>query len=150
LEPNPRLTTISLIMMQYSGPKRLRSLCHPIRRSPRDIDQGQTSIVPASSRGNLLFRPVRTELLEIGPEVAGFFFVLDAGENHLGIGNLGARILDVFLEGCLIPSDTGILVGVGVVELGDRAGMTAVKPVEHGADLVFCPFTDRMAGEALL
>src|SRR6185437_9990826 len=141
-EPKPRLTTISLIMVQHSKPS-LRSLCHSIRRSRRGIDQGQASlIVPIHPpRRTLLFVPVRTELFEVGPQVAGLFFVLDAGENHLGVGNLGAWILDVFLEGCFVPSDAGILVGVRVAVLGDRAGMTTVEPVEHGADLVFCPFT---------
>src|SRR5262249_21253104 len=135
-------------MVQYSGPSAYdRYVILPIVPLPT-LTNVKNSIVPASFRRNLLFSAVRTELLVLGREVAGFVFVLDAGENHLGVGNLGARIFDVFLEGCLIPSDTGILVGVGVVELGDRAGMTAVKPVEHGADLVFCPFTDRMAGEA--
>src|SRR4051794_39764080 len=38
------------------------------------------------------------ELLEISPQVAALLFVLDAGEYHLGAGNLRARISDVFLE----------------------------------------------------
>src|SRR5579864_5321093 len=63
---------------------------------------------------NLFLFSVRTELFEIGPEVAGLGFVLDAGENHLGAGNPGARILDVFLEGRFVPNDAGLLVRLGI------------------------------------
>jgi hypothetical protein len=93
---------------------------------------------------NLLFVAVRTELFEVGPQVAGFLFVLDAGKNHLGIGNFGAWILDIVLEGRFIPGQARILVGVGVAVFGNRTGMTAFKPVEYRADLVFGPFTDRV------
>jgi len=41
---------------------------------------------------------VLVELRKIGPEVVDFLFVLDTGERHLGAGDLGLRILDVFLE----------------------------------------------------
>jgi hypothetical protein len=37
-------------------------------------------------------------LREKGPEVVGFFLVLDPGEYHLGAGNLRLRVLDVVLE----------------------------------------------------
>ena len=41
---------------------------------------------------------VLIKLLEIGPQVACLHFVLDAREDHLGVGNLGAWIVDVFFE----------------------------------------------------
>src|ERR1039458_5141037 len=73
--------------------------------------------------------PIRAELLEIGPETIDFLFILDAGEDHLGARNLGARVLDVVLEGRLAPYDAGDLVGVGIAEAGRAAGMAAVEAV---------------------
>src|SRR4051794_28441373 len=84
------------------------------------------------------------------PEIVDLFLVLDAGKRHLRAGNLGLRVLDVFLELSLAPGDAGILVGVGVGIALDRAGLAAVQPVEHGADLVLGAFADRMAGHALV
>src|ERR1700730_8656085 len=82
------------------------------------------------------------------PEIVDFLLVLEAGEDHLGGGNLGLRILDVFLELALIPGDAGILVGVGVgITLG-RARFAAIQSVEFRADLVPGAFADRMAGQA--
>src|SRR5262249_37153271 len=40
-------------------------------------------------------------LREVRPQVGGLLFVLDSRKHHLGAGNLGARILDVILEGLL-------------------------------------------------
>jgi hypothetical protein len=42
--------------------------------------------------------PIGSELLEIAPQILEFLVILDAGKNHFGAGNLGARILDVLLE----------------------------------------------------
>ena len=75
--------------------------------------------------------PVAVELLEISPQIGALVFALDAGEHHLGAGNLGARIGDVFLETCFVPGDAGILVGFGVVVALDGAGLAAVEAVER-------------------
>src|SRR5580704_8344958 len=102
--------------------------------------------------GRLLFldAAVGIELADIGPQVVDLLLVLDAGEDHLGAGHLGPRVLDVVLELRLVPDDAGILVGVGIGEIGDAAGMPAVQPVQLGADLVQRVVADRMAGQAFV
>ena len=85
-------------------------------------------------------------MLEIGNHVVDVLLTGDSREDHLGAGHHAARILDVFLEFFLVPDDAGILVGVGVVEAGDGAGMPAVEAVELGADLVLRIVADRVAG----
>jgi hypothetical protein len=44
-------------------------------------------------RRNLLLVTFRPKLSEVGPKVAGLLFILDARKNHLGIRNLGTRVL---------------------------------------------------------
>src|SRR5215216_1719934 len=88
---------------------------------------------------------VGTELLEVGPQIGDFLVVLDPGENHLGAGYLGSRILDVILERILAPGDPRILVGLGISIALDGAGLAALEPVEHRADLVLGIIADRMA-----
>src|SRR5581483_4603214 len=104
----------------------------------------------AGAASALLLLAVLVELRDVGPEVATFLLVLDAGEHHLGAGNFGLRVRDVFEELILVPGDAGALVGVGIVEPFDCAGLAAVEPVEHRPDFVLGAFTDRMTGEALL
>src|ERR1700694_1664608 len=84
------------------------------------------------------------------PEIVDFLLVLEAGEDHLGGGILGLRVLDVFLELALIPGDAGILVGVGVgITLG-RARFAAIQSVKFRADLVLGAFADRVAGQTFV
>src|SRR3984957_19311229 len=94
----------------------------------------------------LLDAAVGGELADISPQVGDLLLVLDAGEDHLGAGHLGPRVLDVVLEFRLVPDDAGILVGVGIGKIGDAAGMPAIDAVELGADLVLRIIADRMAG----
>src|SRR5262245_25147761 len=101
-------------------------------------------------QGILLLLSIGTVLFEIGPEVGGFLFVLDAGKDHLGVRNLGAWVFDVFLESLLVPGDAGIFVGVGIIEIWRCARMTAVNTIEYWPHLVLGAFADGMAGEALL
>src|ERR1700722_8161457 len=84
------------------------------------------------------------------PEVVDFLVVLDAGESHLGAGDLGLGIPDVFLELGLVPGYAGILVGVRVGITFGGAGLAAVEPVELGADLVLGALADCMAGQAFV
>src|ERR1700694_5118685 len=85
-------------------------------------------------------------LREKRPEIVDFLLLLDAGECHLGAGNLRLRVLDVFLELGLVPGDAGILVGVRIVVIRRGAGLAAVEPVEFRADLVLGAVADRMTG----
>src|SRR5580704_8182421 len=98
----------------------------------------------------LLDAAVGVELADIGPQVVDLLLVLDAGEDHLGAGHLGAGVLDVVLEFRLVPDDAGILVGVGIGEIGHAAGMPAVDAIELGADLVLRVVADGMAGQAFV
>src|SRR6516162_8755286 len=113
-------------MMQFSEPSGYDLILSVVLFATLTKVKRQSFPYPFASSltaGNLLFVPIWTELLEIGPEIASFFFVLDAGENHLGVWNLGARILDVFLERCLIPGDAGALVRIAVIESIHHAGL---------------------------
>ena len=82
-------------------------------------------------------RPCR--IREVGPEVVGLLLVLDAGEHHLGAGDLRLRVLDVFEELILVPGDAGILVGLGIGIPFDGAGLTAVDPFSSGPTLFLAP-----------
>src|SRR5438132_8846213 len=89
-------------------------------------------------------------LRDESPEVVRLFLVLDADEYHLGAGDLRLGVLDVVEELVLVPGDAGILVGVGIGKIRRGAGLAAVEPVEHGADLVLGAVADRMAGNAFV
>src|SRR5712672_336656 len=104
---------------------------------------------PAPTGASLLLS-VLVVLREKRPEVAGLLLVLDAGEYHLGAGNLCLGVLDVVLELGLVPGDAGILVGIRVGITLSRAGVAAVEPIEFRADLVLGAFADRVAGRALI
>src|ERR1700682_6749851 len=89
------------------------------------------------ARGPLLGLSVFVVLPEKRPEVAGFFPVLDAGEYHLGTGNLRFGVLDVVLELGLVPGDAGILVGIRVGITRRRAGVAGGGAAQLRAALVF-------------
>ena len=52
---------------------------------------------------------VGIELLKVGPKVVDLLIILDAGESHFRARDFSLGILDVFLEGRLIPDDARIL-----------------------------------------
>ena len=92
--------------------------------------RGEVNIIP-SNDGPLLLLPVRGELLEEGGEILDLVFLLDAGERHLGAGDLGLRVLDVLGEHRLVPGDAGILVGVGIAVARDASGVAAEQSVQQ-------------------
>src|SRR6185312_14761974 len=94
----------------------------------RSLDQGQMPV--GNSSKPLLLVAVRAELLEVGPEIFSLFFVLEAGVDHLGARNLGARVLDIVLEARLVPADAGILIGGRIAVGFGRAGMASVEAVQ--------------------
>src|ERR1700750_3391951 len=98
----------------------LRSSCS------RGLDRGQPASAPYRAR-RLLLIAVRLVLGEISPQVVALLLVLDARENHLGAGDLGARVGDVFLEHRRIPGDARVLVGVAVAVALRRTGLAALE-----------------------
>src|SRR6266849_10472283 len=115
-----------------------------------DVDwDDQISIRSGTScRHVLLFIAVGSELLEIAPQIRDFLVALDAGKNHLGARNLGARIFDVFFERFLVPGDAGVLVSVAVAVAFNRAGLTTIEPVKDRPDLVGGVLADAMTRRA--
>src|SRR5262245_35693234 len=103
----------------------------------------------AKVRSSLLLA-VGAELLEIGPQVVGLGLAPQPDEHHLGAGDLGLRVLDVVLEGRLVPGEAGALVGARIAVAVDGARLAPVERIERRADLVLGPFADRVAGDALL
>src|SRR5882757_3175979 len=96
----------------------------------------------------LLLIAVRPELLEIGPEIGDVLVVLHADECHPGARHLLHRSTDVLRERLVVPGDAGRLVGGGVVEALEGAGLATVYAVERRPELDFCRFPDVVAGRA--
>src|SRR6266851_5931567 len=126
----------------------LRSSYHAVCASDADRSDWISKISDASCRHVLLFIAVGSELLEIAPQIRDFLVALDAGKNHLGARNLGARISDVFFEYFLVPGDAGVLVSVAVAEAFNRAGLTTIEPVKDRPDLVGGVLADAMTRRA--
>src|SRR6185437_4420076 len=66
-----------------------------------------------------------SSLLDIGDDVIDIVILGQAREDHLGAGNLGAGIFQIFLQGRFIPGDARILVGVAVGIVGIASGLAA-------------------------
>jgi hypothetical protein len=81
-------------------------------------------------------------LFEVGPKVVDLLIVLDAGESHFRARDFSLGILDVFLEGRLIPDDARILVGIGILVIRDATGFAAVQAILCRTDLVLRARTD--------
>src|SRR5882762_7002081 len=118
--------------MTYSNPKRCGS-------------DKEASKERSKSRHSLFLLSIRPELLEIGPKVADFCLVLGSREKHLRVGDLGARVLDVFLECLLAPGNAGALHSCAIIEAVRCAGLATVDAVERWAELDFSVFTNVMA-----
>src|ERR1700751_5890065 len=97
----------------------------------------------------LLLLPVRSELLEIGDDIVDVLILRQPGKDHLGPRNLGARVLQIFLQGRLVPGDARILVGIAVAVVRIGPGLAADDAVQHRPDRVLGAFADLMAGPAL-
>src|SRR5258707_15276918 len=92
--------------------------------------------------------PVRPELLEVGPEIGDVLVVLDADECHAGARHFLHRCADIFVEGFLVPGDTGRFVGRGVVETLIGASLATLDAIGRRAELDFGVGPNVLAGGA--
>jgi hypothetical protein len=67
---------------------------------------------PGDASKLLHLLPRRVELRQVGDQVRDLLRVLDAGERHLGAGDLAPGVDDVFAERRLVPGDVRLLVGI--------------------------------------
>jgi hypothetical protein len=93
---------------------------------------------------------IGVELLEISPQIDDLLGVGDAGESHFGTRDFGRRAADIIFEGCLVPDNTRVLIGVGIVEACDGAGVTTVETIELGTDFVRGSGSDGVTGQAFI
>nr|CAJ01647.1 hypothetical protein orf111 [Methylocapsa acidiphila] len=87
---------------------------------------------------------------EIGDEIVPIRFLRQAGEDHLGAGDHGLGIGEIFVQLRLVPGDAGILVGVGIAIALDRAGLAPDQAIQLRTDEILGAFADLMADLALL
>ena len=79
--------------------------------------------------------------LEVGDEVISLLLLLEAGEDHLGAGDVLLGVDEVLHQRVRAPRDAGALVGLGVGEAFLGAGVAAEEAVE---------VRDLLVGAALL
>lgn len=97
-----------------------------------------------------------------GDQVVPVLALLQATESHLGAWNVFLGVLEVVelsrvslypfrlctfktYQGILVPCDAGLLVGIGVGEAFNGAGLSAKEAVKVRADLVALGLDDRVA-----
>ena len=96
----------------------------------------------------LLGLAVLAERLQEGHDIVDVLFVLKAREGHLGARHLGFGILEVDLQGRLVPGQARVLVGLGKVVARIGAGLAAHHAIEHGTDGVLGILSELVAGLA--
>lgn len=88
--------------------------------------------------------------LEVRDQIGALSGLLQAGEDHLGSGDVLLGVFQVLEQGVLVPRDALGLVGVGVGESGGLAGLAAHQTVQVRADLVLATGLDGVALRATL
>src|SRR5438132_633075 len=86
---------------------------------------------------DLFLLSIGSELLEVGPKVGDFLVVFDPREKHFGIGNLGARILDVVPECFLAPADAGSFEPFVILKSASVPALRPSRPLSGGPSLFF-------------
>ena len=89
---------------------------------------------PSVSRSPPLANPIR--LLLFLKRTSAVLLLLEAGEGHLGAGDVLLRVLQVGEEGLLVPDNAALLVRGGVRVAGDGAALAAKEAVQVRARLV--------------
>src|SRR5215471_19962187 len=123
-----------------------RGIRPPNTRTPRPKCTPAAATALRRSSGLL---SVRTELLEICDQVFDIGIVRQPGKHHLGARDLRPRVLQIFLQGCLVPRQPRVLVGRGVIIAFDRPSRTADDAVEDRTDAVLGSLADLVADLAL-
>ena len=72
-------------------------------------------------------------LLDVGYQVAPVLLLLEAGEDHLGAGDVLLGVLEVDVKGVLVPGDALADVGGRVREAGSSSGLSSPHAVQVGA-----------------
>merc|ERR1719195_2354157 len=89
-------------------------------------------------------------LLDVGYQVAPVLLLLQAGEDHLGAGDVLLGVLQVDVEGVLVPGDPLADVGRGVGEPSCSSSLPAPHTVKVGTLLVLAAGLNSVALRASL
>src|ERR1700743_2096598 len=117
-------------------------------RAQYPSDLRNRAIVSASRRGGSGFFAVGPKLLEIGNDIVNVLILRQTRENHLGAGNLGARVFQIFLQGRVVPGEAGVLVGIAIGVVWWGAGLAANDAVEHRSNGILGRLANLVAGPA--
>merc|ERR1719249_442307 len=89
-------------------------------------------------------------LLDVGYQVAPVLLLLQAGEDHLGAGDVLLGVLQVDIQGVLVPGDPLANVGRGVGEPSSSSSLPAPHTVKVGTLLVLAARLNSVALRASL
>jgi len=85
---------------------------------------------------SLWIAPLLGGRLQVGDQIAALVGLLQAGEDHLGAGDVLLGVLQVLEQGVLVPGDALGLVGVRVRESGRLSGLATDQSMQVGSHLV--------------
>src|SRR5215813_14627244 len=88
-------------------------------------------------------------LLQIFDQRFAILGALETGKNHFGPRHKLSRIGQVSVEGLLVPCVSGILIGRGIGETGDAAGLAVNDTGEAWPNLVLSRL-ERVANRTVL
>jgi len=95
----------------------------------------------AKSTGGLNWKYIGKKLsfgrfFQVGDQIVPVLGFLQTAKGHLGSGNVLLWVLQIDIQGVLIPGDPLLFVGISVRESFDLASLPAKNTVQIGADLV--------------
>jgi len=95
----------------------------------------------AKSTGGLNWKYIGKKLsfgrfFQVGDQILPVLGLLQTAKGHLGSGNVLLWVLQIDIQGVLIPGDPLLFVGISVRESFDLASLPAKNTVQIGTDLV--------------